>query len=61
MAILTICREFEARHGTKEPKTAIFTVKVSIRGPIIGDFVAGLDDALLHVRVDLLLDSLRGC
>jgi len=60
MALLTICRELEARHGTKEPETAIFTVEVSVRGPIIGDFVAGLDDAHFHVKVDSLLDSLRG-
>ena len=60
MAILTIRKELEACHGTKEPKTAIFIVEVSVRGPIMGDFVASWDDAHLRAKVDSLLDSLRG-
>ena len=60
MATLVIRAIFEARQGTVDVRDATFVVDVTMQGPILGDFVAGVDDAAVRRRLQSEVEALRG-
>jgi len=52
MAILSITNSFVARHGTRNVRQSTFTVELNIRGPLLGEFVVGVDDRDIHARLE---------
>jgi tetratricopeptide (TPR) repeat protein len=60
MARLTVRTTFDACHGTRDVRDATFVVEVMVQGPILGDFVAGVDDVVVGRRLHSEVDALRG-
>lgn len=60
MAKITVRTTFDARHGTSDVQDATFIVEATVDGPLLGDFVAGVDDVLILQRLQSEVDSLRG-
>lgn len=60
MARLTVRTTFDARQGTVDVRDARFVVEVVVQGPVLDDFVAGIDDAVVRRRLQSEVDALRG-
>ena len=60
MARLSIRTTFDARHGTVSVRDATFVVVVTVQGPVLGDFVAGVDDVAVSRRLQSEAEALRG-
>ncbi len=60
MAELVITGSFVARHGTRVERSSHFDVEAKLVGPIIGDFVAGIDDNALKATLREELSHLDG-
>lgn len=60
MARLTIRTTFEARQGTVDVGEATFVVEATIQGPVVCDFVAGVNDVAVRRRLQSEAEALSG-
>lgn len=60
MARLTVRTTFDARQGTEDVRDTTFVVEAMVQGPLLGDFVAGVDDVAVRRRLQSEVEALRG-
>lgn len=60
MAELVTVGTFFAQHGTRDQRSSRFDVEAKLSGRIVGDFVAGVDDAALQCSLQDELARLDG-